>query len=75
MQGFRIIKKNSIQAINKRLYSIDRLFYLSKNVKIQFLKTFILPNFDYCLSLKTIQKLANYYNYFLYKLLNIRLKK
>ncbi|RMZ98145.1 hypothetical protein BpHYR1_010962 [Brachionus plicatilis] len=39
------------QAINKRLYSIDRLFYLSKNVKVQFLKTFILPHFDYCLSL------------------------
>ena len=66
--------------INKRLYSIERLFYLSKPVKVQFMKTFILPHFDYCLSLiiyypkKTIQKLANYYNYCLYKLLNIRHK-
>ena len=37
--------------INKILYSIKRIFYLSFDVKIQFFKTFILPYFDYCLSI------------------------
>ena len=37
--------------VNKRLYSIKNIFYLSQNVKVQFFKTFILPHFDYCLSL------------------------
>ena len=37
--------------INKRLFSIKRLFYLSTAVKIQFFKTFCLPHFDYCISL------------------------
>ena len=65
-------------SINKRLYSIKRLFYLSHKVKLQFFKSFILPYFDYCLSLaiyfpkRTIQKLANSYYYCLQKLLNIR---
>ena len=38
-------------SINRNLCSINRLFYLSRDVKIQFIKTFILPFFDYCLSL------------------------
>ena len=65
-------------SINKRIHSIKRLFYLSNKVKLQFFKSFILPYFDYCLSLaiyfpkKTIQKLANSYNFCLFKLLNIR---
>ena len=37
--------------VNKRLYSIKKVFYLSLNVKTQFFKTFILPHFDYCLAL------------------------
>jgi hypothetical protein len=37
--------------VNKRLFSINKLFYLAKAVKIQFFKSFILPLFDYCLSL------------------------
>ncbi len=37
--------------INRKLFGIKRLFYLSTSVKIQFFKTFILPYFDYCLSL------------------------
>ena len=56
-------------SINKRIHSIKRLFYLSHKVKLQFFKSFILPFFDYCLSLaiyfpkSTIQKLANSYNF------------
>jgi hypothetical protein len=34
-----------------KLYSIKRLYQLSFDVKLQFFKTFILPHFDYCLSL------------------------
>jgi hypothetical protein len=34
-------------SVNKKLYSIKRLFFLCTAVKIQFLKTFILPYFDY----------------------------
>lgn len=60
--------------INKRLYSIRRLFYLATSVKLQFFKTFILPIFDYCLSLIIympkiiIQKLCNIYYTCLFKL-------
>ena len=65
-------------SVNKRLFSIKRLFYLSYNVKLQFFKTFSMPFYDYCLSLiiyfpkRTIQKLANSYNFCLAKLLNLR---
>ena len=64
-------------SINKQLYSINRLFYLSHKVQIQFLKSFILPYFDYCMSLliyfpkRAIQKLANTYYYCIQKLLRI----
>jgi exonuclease III len=64
--------------INKRLFSIKKLFFLAKSVKIQFFKTFILPIFDYCLSLsiyysnKAIQKLFNCYNTCLFKLFNFK---
>ena len=49
-------------------------------MKIQFLKTFVLPVFDYCLSLsiyysqKAIQKLSNCYYLCLYKLLKVKAK-
>lgn len=70
----RDLRKN----INKRLYSIKRIFYLPFSVKIQFFKTFILPFFDYCSTLliyypkESIQKLANAYNQCLFKLLGIK---
>jgi hypothetical protein len=60
--------------INKKLFSIKRLFYLSTSVKIQFFKSFILPFFDYCLSIiiyfprVAIQKLANCFYLSLFKL-------
>jgi hypothetical protein len=64
--------------VNKRLFSISKLFYLAKAVKIQFFKSFILPLFDYCLSLciyfskKALQKLFNTYNFCLFKLFKIK---
>jgi hypothetical protein len=68
-------------AINRKLYSIKRLFYLSFSVKIQFFKTFVLPYFDYCLSLiiyypkKVVERLSNYFNNCVFKLLKISIKK
>jgi len=65
--------------VNKKLFSIKRLFYLSTSVKIQFFKTFILPHFDYCLSLsiyysKTLlQKLSNLFYLCLAKLFKFNL--
>ena len=70
---------NVRKTIFRKLYSIRRLFYLSFQVKLQFFKTFILPYFDYCLSLAMyfnkhlIQKLSNLYSLCLYKLLKIKL--
>ena len=65
---------NICKNVNRKLFSIKRLAYLPFSVRLQFFKTFILPNFDYCLSLvcyftKTqIQRLANCYNACLFKL-------
>ena len=53
--------------INYRFFSIKKLLYLSFSVKVQFFNTFILPYFDYCLSLIIYfhksgkQRLANCY--------------
>ena len=64
--------------VNRRLYSIKRLFYLSFPVKLQFFKSFILPHFDYCNSLyiyfpkSTIQKICNCYYLCLQRLLNLK---
>jgi len=63
------------RTINKKLYSIKRIFYLPTAVKIQFFKTFVMPYFDYCSSLfiyfskEMLQKIANYYNYSLFRLI------
>jgi hypothetical protein len=59
-----------------RLYSIKQLFYLSHRVRIQFLKTFILPHFDYGATLSiyysknAIQRLGNLYNRCIVKLID-----
>ena len=51
--------------VNKKMHSIKRLFYLCTAVKLQFFKSFIMPYFDYCLSLfiyfpkTTIQRINN----------------
>ena len=62
------------KAINQKLFSIKRLFYLSTSVKIQFYKTFVMPYFNYCLSLiiyyprTAIQNLSNCFNMCIHKL-------
>ncbi|RNA16326.1 hypothetical protein BpHYR1_005092 [Brachionus plicatilis] len=64
--------------INKKLNPIKQLFFLSKPVKIQFFKTFILPHFDYCLSLviyfskPAIQSLSNAYYISIFKLIHLK---
>ena len=63
----------------KKLYSIKKLFYLAHSVKIQFFKSFIIPYFNYCITLyiyfpkATLQRLCNLYYYCLYKLFNFKL--
>lgn len=75
--NFEINVSELRQQINRKLYSIKKLFYLSLSVKIQFFKTFMLPYFDYCSSIiiyfsnKAMQKLANCYYLCLYKLFKI----
>ena len=65
---------NTLKAINTKLFSIKRLFFLPFAVKIQFFKTFILPYFDYCFSLciyfpkYVLQNLQNHYYFCLFKL-------
>ena len=62
--------------VNSVLYSIKRLFFLPLITKIQYFKTFILPLFDYCLTLTTyyekyiIAKLSNCYYITMAKLFN-----
>jgi hypothetical protein len=69
-----IVKK----IVNRKLFSIKRLFYLCTSVKIHFFKTFILPYFDYCLSLviyfppSTFQSLNNCFNLCLYRLFKFK---
>jgi hypothetical protein len=63
--------------VNRKLYSIKRLFFLSNSVKLQFVKAFCLPYFDYCSSLcfyhtKTIvSKLHKCYYACIYRLFKI----
>ena len=72
--NFRKHISNTCKSINSKLFSYKKLFYLSTSVKIQFFKTFILPHFDYCLSLAiyfpkyVLQRLCNSYYLCLYKL-------
>ena len=60
--------------VNRKLFSIKKIFYLSQSVKLQFFKTFILPHFDYCSSLvihfsKTLlNNLENFFNVCIYHL-------
>jgi len=69
---------NICRLVNIKLFSIKRLFYLSSIVKNQFFKTFILPYYDYCLSLimyfpkNLIQKLSNSFYICLFKLFNYK---
>ncbi len=68
---------NMRKQILTRLFSIKKLFFLSVEVKLQFFTTFILPIFDYFISLciyypkYLIQKLSNLYCLCKYKLFKI----
>ena len=63
--------------VNKKLFSIQRLFFLATSVKIHFFKTFILPYFDYCLSLiiyfpkNAVQSLKDCFNFCLLRLFKL----
>jgi hypothetical protein len=65
---------NTCKVINRKLYSIKRLFYLATSVKLQFFKSFIMPYFDYCATLYLyypkvmLQRLSNMYFFCLFKL-------
>jgi hypothetical protein len=69
---------NLKKIVNKKLHSIKRLFFLCTSVKIHFFKTFILPYFDYCLSLiiyfppSAYQSLNNCFYLCLYKLFKFK---
>ena len=75
--NFLLHATNVRRAVNIRLYSIKKLFYLPFQVKLQFFKTFILPHFDYCSTLliyfkkRAIQKIADCYYLSIYKLFNM----
>jgi len=79
--NFRLHAANIRLIVNKKMFSIKKLFYLAFSVKLQFFKSFILPYFDYCLSLliyfpkSTIQKLKNRYDFCLLKLFNIKISE
>ena len=65
--------------INRKIHCIKRLFFLATSVKLQFFKSFILPYFDYCLTLsiyyskEALQKLSNLYYNYLFKLFKFQL--
>jgi hypothetical protein len=62
------------------LLSIQRIFFLSYNIKVQFFKTFILPHFDYCSSLciyftdSIINQIESFFNFCIFRLLKLDLK-
>jgi hypothetical protein len=37
--------------VTQKLFATKKIFYLSYSIKLHFIKTFILPHFDYCSSL------------------------
>ena len=67
------------KSVNIKLYSIKKLFFLSKNVKSHFFKAFIQPHFDYCAALaiylnKTqLNSIEKFQKVVLFRLLNVRL--
>ena len=67
-------------SINKMLYAIKRIFYLQFNFQVQLFKTFILPYFDYGLSLciyfqkPNIRRLCKMYYLCLNKLFNFNFR-
>jgi hypothetical protein len=72
---------NVCMSINRKLYCLKRLFFLSSKIKLQFFKTFILPYFDYCSTLSiyltktTLLKLCTCFYFCLFKLFNWNFEK
>ena len=68
------------KGINIRLFAIKKIYYLAASVKLQFFKSFILPYFDYCMSLSIyysrsdLLQLEKLYNFCVFKLLKTNLK-
>jgi hypothetical protein len=66
--SFNSYYSNLKQKVLARLFSIRNIFFLSFSVRLQFLKSFIIPHFDYCASLLIffnkviINKLEKLYN-------------
>ena len=77
-----LIFKENVSNISSKVYaslfSLKSKFFLSIETKLQFFKTFILPHFDYCISLSIYysielrQQLVKLYKFCLRKLLNIK---
>ena len=67
------------KSINVKLFSIKKVQYLSQAVKIHFFKTFVLPHFDYCISLiiffgeKLILSLEKFFNICIFRLTGVKL--
>jgi hypothetical protein len=78
--SFSHFAKQLAKSVYAKLFSFKKLFYLNEETKIQFFKTFILPHFDYCLSLvvyfpkSILNQIETLYNNCLYQLLKISLK-
>ena len=70
---------NLSKSVNSKLYALKRMFMLSNDVKLKFFKSFILPMFDFSLSLFVyysgflINKIEKLYNTCLKKLFNLNL--
>jgi hypothetical protein len=41
---------NLCKIVNRKLFSLKKVIFLSHNVRVQFSKSFILLHFDYCIS-------------------------
>ena len=69
---------NTSSKVYACLFSLKSKFFLSIETKLQFFKTFLLPHFDYCISLSIYynielrQQLVKLYKFCLRKLLNIK---
>ena len=75
---FRDHVSQQCNAINRKLFAIKRMFYLSNEVRLQFFKTFILPYFDYGIGLSiyfhkdAMKKLCKTYYLCLFKLFKLK---
>ena len=68
-----------VKSVNKKLFSLKNLKFLSIKTKLHFFKAFVLPHFDYCSSIfvffnkRLIHKTEKFFNLCLYRLFNFKL--